>query len=336
MKAALLTEGGRLTVEEIAAPTADGWALVDTKAAGVCGTELHFLDGMIPPPYSPFVLGHEIAGVVLESPPGSAARPGDRVAVYNFVGCSACHWCRTGRMSICRNPVGQLGFSLDGGFRDVVRVPAANLVPLPDGVSFETAAVLACAGMSAVHATRLARVGLGSTAIVNGIGGVGLSVVQVARAAGARVIAVADGESKAELAREHGAWMAIVVEDYGELPGRTRELTGGAGADFFFELVGTGETMRAGIRSLGPDGCLALIGYTGDDLAIHPIELILSEIRVVSSVAADRQDLETAIRLSADGLLRAHIDTRYPIEEIGTAVDRLRARQVQGRNVLVW
>lgn len=336
MKAAVLTEGGRVSVEEIPAPPADGWALVAAKAAGVCGTELHFLDGMIPPPFLPFVLGHEIAGVVLEAPPGSSVSAGDRVAVYNFVGCGACHWCTTGRMTICRNPVGQLGFSLDGGFRDVVRVPATNLVPLPDNVSFETAAVLACSGMSAVHATRLARVGLGSTAIVNGVGGVGLSVVQVARAAGARVVAVADTEAKAELAKELGAWEAIVLDDYDALPGRVRELTGGAGADFFFELVGSEATMRAGIRSLGPDGCFAIIGYTGDDLVINPIELILSEIRIVSSVAAARQDLETAIRLSADGRLRVAIDTRYPLDELGTALDRLRARQVHGRNVLVW
>ena len=72
MKAAVLTEGGRVSVEEIPAPPADGWALVAAKAAGVCGTELHFLDGMIPPPFLPFVLGHEIAGVVLEAPLGSS------------------------------------------------------------------------------------------------------------------------------------------------------------------------------------------------------------------------------------------------------------------------
>ena len=262
----MLTESGRVSVEEIPAPSADGWALVAAKAAGVCGTELHFLDGMIPPPHPSFVLGHEVAGVVLEAPPGSPVSAGDRVAVYNFVGCGACHWCRTGRMSVCRSPVGQLGFSLDGGFRDVVRVPAANLVPLPDEVAFETAAVLACSGMSAVHATRLAGVGLGSTAIVNGVGGVGLSVVQVARAAGARVIAVADSEAKAGLAKELGAAEAIVLEDYDALPDRIRELSGGALADFFFELVGTEATIQAGIRSLGPDGCFAFIGYTGDSL----------------------------------------------------------------------
>ena len=130
--------------------------------AGVCGTELHFLEGMIPPPHDRFVLGHESAGVVLEAPAGSAGREGDRVAVYNFVGCGRCTSCRTGRESLCTDPVGQLGFSLDGGFADVVRVPGGNLIPLPETVSFETAAVLACSGMSVVHASRLAGSGSGT------------------------------------------------------------------------------------------------------------------------------------------------------------------------------
>ena len=131
MKAALLYDGGEVRVEETAS-LADGWALVSARAAGVCGTELHFVEGMIPPPAFPFLLGHESAGVVLEAPPGSAVSEGDRVAVYNMVGCGQCGPCRTGRESLCVEPVGQLGFSLPGGFADVVRAPAQNLIPLPE------------------------------------------------------------------------------------------------------------------------------------------------------------------------------------------------------------
>jgi len=339
MKAALLYEGGEVRVEEAPAPEADGWALVSARAAGVCGTELHFLEGMIPPPTVPFLLGHEAAGVVLEAPAGSAVAAGDRVAVYNFVGCGRCRSCRTGRDSLCTSSVGQLGFSLPGGFADVVRAPAENLVPLPNGVSFETAAVLSCSGMSVVHASRLADIGLGHTVVVNGIGGVGLMAVQVTHAAGARVIAVADAEARADLARELGAAEAIVLEGgagYDGLPDRIRELTGGEGADHYVELVGTEETMLAGIRSLGRRGKLVIIGYTAEHLNVHPIELILSEIQVVTSVAASKRDLETAIRLAAEGRLAVTIDTRYPLGEIGTALVRLKARQVRGRNVIVW
>ena len=129
MKAAVLVEGGQVRVEDVAGSGADGWALVSARAAGVCGTELHFLEGMIPPPHDRFVLGHESAGVVLEAPAGSAVGEGDRVAVYNFVGCGRCASCRTGRESLCTDPVGQLGFSLDGGFADVVRVPGGEPDP---------------------------------------------------------------------------------------------------------------------------------------------------------------------------------------------------------------
>ena len=339
MKAALLYEGGEVRVEETTDPTADGWALVETRAAGVCGTELHFLEGMIPPPTVPFQLGHEGAGVVLEAPEGSGVQAGDRVAVYNFVGCGQCRPCRTGRESLCTSWVGQLGFSLPGTFADVTRVPAANLVPLPDSVSFETAALLSCSGMSVVHASRLAGIGLGDLVLVNGVGGVGLMAIQVAVAAGARVIAVADAAAKADAARAVGAAEAIVLEGgegYDTLPDRVRELTGGALADHFVELVGTEQTLLAGIRSLGRGGKLVIIGYTGEHLNVHPIELILSELQVVTSVAASRHDLETAVQLAADGRLAATIDTRYPLAEIGTALERLKARQVKGRNVIVW
>jgi len=338
MKAAVL-DGDALDVRELPDPVEDGWALVSVKAAGVCGTELHFLDGMIPPPHENFVLGHEAAGEVVTAPPGSSVAPGDRVAVYNFVGCGHCHWCRTGAHSVCTDPVGQLGFSADGGFAELVRAPAENLIKLPDSVSFETAAVLSCSGMTAVHAARLAGIELGQTAIVNGVGGVGLMVIQVLAAAGVRTLAVADSEAKAELAGEAGAAAVIVLEGgegYDDLPDRVKALTDGAGVDHYFELVGTEATMLAGIRSLGRRGTAVLIGYTSDELKIHPIDLILSEARIVSSVAAARQDLETAIQLAAAGKLSVLIDTRYPLEDVGTAIARLRAREVQGRNVVVF
>src|SRR5207253_4015545 len=138
-------------------------------------------------------------------------------------------------------------------------------------------------------------------------------------------------EDKASRAREAGAAEAIVIDDYETLPDHIKELTGGAGADHYIELVGTEATFLAGIRSLGRGGKVVIIGYTRDHLNVHPIELILSEIQVITSVAASKRDLETAIDLAAAGRLAVTIDTRYPLEEIGTAIERLQARQVRGR-----
>jgi propanol-preferring alcohol dehydrogenase len=338
MKAVVMTEGLKLEVGEVPAPARDDWAVVDVQAAGVCGSELHFLDGMVPAPFADFVLGHEIAGVVASAPQGATVKAGDRVAVYNFVGCGHCHWCRTGHESICTEPQAQLGWTANGGFAEQVAAPAANLLKLPDSVSFEAASVLSCSGMTAVHAVRLADASFGQTAIVDGVGGVGLMVIQVLAEAGLRVLAVADAESRVGLAKEAGAAEVIVLdggEAYEDLPDRVRSLTDGAGADYFFELVGTEASMRGGIRSLARRGAAVLVGYTEDELRIHPIDLILSEARILSSVAASRHDLETAIALAGEGKLTVAIDTAYPLEEVDTAIRRLRAREVRGRNVLV-
>lgn len=338
MKAVALVDEKTLEVTDMPDPTGKEGVVVAIKAAGVCGTELHILDGMIPAPFFPFVLGHEGAGVVVSSPPDASVKPGDRVAIYNLLYCGTCKWCRSGREEVCTNPAGQMGFNLNGTFRDFVEVPESNLVPLPDNVSFEDAALLSCSGMTAVHAVRLAGLSIGDVAVVNGIGGVGLMVIQACAAAGASVIGIADTEGRADLARGAGARDVIVldVKGYGSVSESIRDLTDGQGADHFFELVGTTESMNAGIRGLARHGGAVLIGYTTEHLDLHPIELILSETRILSSVAAAQADLVTAIDLAAQGKLRSTIDTCYPLDQVATALDRLRARQVMGRNLLVW
>jgi len=339
MKAVVMRESGSFEIADVPEPPAEDLVLVQTKAAGICGTELHILDGMLGPETYPFILGHEGAGVVSHVPEGVRdLAVGDRVAIYNFVGCGQCHWCRTGRDSVCVDPQGQLGFTSDGTFRDVIPVPAGNLIKLPDNVSFEDAALLSCSGMTAVHALRLADVRFNDTVVVDGVGGVGLMVMQAAAAAGARVIAIADNDARTPLAKDAGATSVIVLgeDGYESVADRIREETGGRGADHFFELVGTTASMLAGVRGLARRGTAVIIGYTDQELQMHPVELILSEARVIGSVAAAKQDLETAVAMCSRGELRAQIDTRYPIEEFATGIERLRKREVQGRNVLVW
>jgi propanol-preferring alcohol dehydrogenase len=204
-------------------------------------------------------------------------------------------------------------------------------------VDFASAAVLTCAGMTAMHATKVSALRLGQTAIVDGIGGVGILVVQAARHAGARVIAIADSQDKLDLALAHGAADGVLVarpEEYGNLPARIRDLTGGRGADVFFELVGTTESMTAGIRSLAKGGRFVSTGYTDQSLNIHPIEFILSETSLVSTVAATRQDLEDALGLAASGAMTVPIAGRYPLDGVQDALDALRKRSVLGRQIL--
>ena len=115
MKAVVMTEELKLEQRaDYSSPVPDGWAVVDVKAAGVCGSELHFLDGMVPAPFPDFVLGHEIAGVVASAPEGAKVKAGERVAVYNFVGCGECQWCRTGHESICTDMATKVSADDDG------------------------------------------------------------------------------------------------------------------------------------------------------------------------------------------------------------------------------
>ena len=314
-----------------------GQVLVRIHAAGVCGTDLHILDGMIKPDPYPMTMGHEAAGIVEAVGEGVSLTPGTPVAIYNKIFCGRCEQCLRGRTNICDNEPDQLGFNIDGGDADYVVVPEQNAVAIPEGVDLATAAVLTCAGMTAMHATALSGLRLGDTAVVDGIGGVGSLVVQAAAHAGARVIAIADSEEKIALAKELGASDGVLVDEpdsYETVAQRVRDLTGGRGTDVFFELVGTTQTMNAGIRSLAKAGRFVSTGYTDQSIDIHPIEFILPETSFVSTVAATRLDLQDALGLAAVGALTVPIAATYPMDGIHDALTALRKRAVLGRQVL--
>jgi propanol-preferring alcohol dehydrogenase len=338
MRAARIHEDLTLRLDDIDAPEpGPGEVSVRIHAAGVCGTDLHILDGMVKPTAYPMTIGHEAAGLIERAGPGVAMEPGTRVAIYNKIFCGRCEQCLRGRTNICDVEPEQLGFNRDGGDAEYAVIPEANAVPVPDGVDLADAAVLTCAGMTAMHATKLSNLRLGDTAVVDGIGGVGILVVQAAAHAGARVFAVADSEAKLQLAKGHGAAGGVVVdvpEGYENLPDELRALTDGRGTDVFFELVGTTASMTAGIRSLAKGGRFVSTGYTDQPIEIHPIEFILPETSLVSTVAATRLDLQDALALAAAGAMRVPIAGRFGLDGVHDALAALRSRGVLGRQVL--
>jgi propanol-preferring alcohol dehydrogenase len=338
MRAAQVSEDLSLRVRQRAVPRPRrGEVLVRVHAAGVCGTDLHITGGMHRPARYPMTLGHEAAGVVAATGPGASIAIGSPVAIYNKLFCGVCEQCLQGRQNLCDTDPRQLGLNVDGGDADYVAIPEANAVPVPETLDLAIAAVLTCAGMTAVHVARTSGLRQGETAVVNGIGGVGILLIQVARHAGARVLAVCDSADKLRLALDHGAADGIVVpgpQDYAGLPAQIQSLTKGRGADAFFELVGTGPSMRAGISSLTKRGRIVLTGYTSDELSVHPLDLILGERSVLTTVAAARWDLETAIGLAASGTITVPIAARFPLEGIDEALAALRERRVLGRQVL--
>ena len=324
-----------LVVEEVAQPRPGPRdVLIDVAAAGVCGTELHFMDGLLTPARTPITLGHEVAGVVAEvGEEVEDVAVGDRVAVHYLHACHRCQWCRSGDDHLCDSPLGFLAFVTDGGFAEQVVVPASAAVPVPDGLDLSVAATLCCSGTTALHAVDMAGIRPGASAVVYGTGGVGLALVQVLREAGARPIAVARNADRLALARELGAETTVQAGSE-DVVAAIRAATGDAGADAVFELVGTRETGATALASLGKRGTLVYVGYSFDRVEIDPLSLVVPEQRIVTSVGNRRSELVEALDLAARGRLRATV-TEHPLDDAPSVLEELRAGRVVGRAVLV-
>ena len=323
-----------LVLEEVERPTpSPGQVLVEVMAASVCGTELHFLDGLLVPARTPITLGHEVAGVVAEIGDGvTDVAVGDRVAVHYFHACGMCGRCLRGDDHLCDAPLGAMAFATDGAFADYVAVPASSVVPVPTGLDLVEAAPLCCSGTTALHAAGVAGLHEGDNAVVYGVGGVGLALVQVLKLAGARVIAVARSEGRLKLAQEMGA--DVTVDASGsDVAGAVRAATDGQGADVVFELVGTVETSVNALASLGKGGAVVYIGYSFDTVEIDPLSLVVPEQRILTSVGNRRAELVEALDLAAAGKLRTVVSTA-PLAEAPRVLDDLRHGRVRGRAVL--
>lgn len=323
-------------LEQVARPeAAAGEVLVRILASGMCHTELHFGTGLLNLGVAPMTLGHEIVGRVEAVGAGvSEDRIGERVVLYYYLGCGDCQYCRAGDEQICPSLRAEYGFLSDGGYAEYIAVPARNAVALPAHVTDAEAASIGCGVTTAVHAAGLAELAGGEWAVVYGIGGVGLGLVQLARARGARVIAVSRTPAKLEKASALGAEFTVNASD-GGVADRIREITGGTGADVVFECVGAAETMEQASAALGRRGRLVFIGYTEASFSIHPIQLVVFEQKVLGSVGATLQDLHEAVDLVGRGVIRTLVDRQLPLEEFQEGLDALERGDPIGRIVLV-
>jgi alcohol dehydrogenase, propanol-preferring len=328
--------GHGLALEEVAVPApGPAEAVVRVAAAGVCHTELQFLAGTLNLGVTPLTLGHEIAGeVTAVGPAVRNVAVGDRVVVYYYAPCGECRWCATGAENLCPNTAAQVGFTADGGFAPYVRVAARNLVPVPESLPLDEAATVGCSVATALHALRaVADVRLGETVVVYGVGAVGFALVQLARLAGARVIAIGRTPEKLALARTLGADVTInATED--DPVGAVLDLTDGEGADVVCEGVATAETMDHAARMLRRRGRLVFVGYGADPFVINPLLLVLREARVLGAVGNTLDELREAVALAASGRVRAIVGERLPLARVDEALEALRNGRVVGRAVL--
>ena len=326
--------GGRLELADRPVPRpGPGEALVRVRASGLCGTDLHLLSGRMSLGALPRILGHETAGDVVEL--GHAAADwtvGDRVVVAIDVVCGRCRHCLGGQTQRC-TAMRRIGFERDGGHTEYVAVPATNLIRLPDGLGYEAAAILPDAVACMYHSLICrGRVRPDQTVLILGAGGLGIHGVQVARWAGASVIATSRRAERLRMAEQHGA---IAVNPATQsLRDVVMECTRGEGVDVVVDNVGTRTSVREALTLLCPGGKLLVVAYLDETFEVPAIPLFKPEREIIGCRGASKQDLVDVVQLTAAGRLEPVIGARYPLDEADAAVERLAAGDVVGRIVL--
>jgi 2-desacetyl-2-hydroxyethyl bacteriochlorophyllide A dehydrogenase len=305
MKAVRLIEPGTpLRMQEVPMPNVGpDDVLVRVKAAGICRSDMHYRAGVSPVRPLPLTLGHEVAGLVEQV--GSRVtglQPGDRVCLHYLVACGQCHYCVSGSEQFCRTG-SMIGKYQDGGYAEYIRIPARNAFPLPPEIPFEQGAIMMCSSATSLHALHKAELEPGDRVAVFGVGGLGMSAVQIAQAFGALdVFAVDIDDGRLALAEELGA--IPISNRTADAVAEIRRLTGGRGVDAALELIGLPVTIRQALDALAIFGRAVVVGLGDRAIEIEPYrDLILKEAKLIGCADHLAQELPLLIELVRRGAL---------------------------------
>jgi L-iditol 2-dehydrogenase len=329
MKALVMTEYQKFEYLEVDDPKpGEGEVLVESLACGICGSDVHGIDGSTKRRIPPIIMGHEAAGVIAAV--GSKAKGwqiGQRVTFDSTVSCGICSYCQAGQVNLCKNRrvlgVSCASYRMNGAMAEFVVVPARILYRLPDEVSFVEGALVEPLSV-AVHAVGRIKVKPDSTAIVVGVGTIGLLLVEVLKYRGcAEVVAVDRDAARLKLAAEVGADVTVNIDEQ-EPRKVVLALTDDRGADYGFEAVGIGKAITAAILTLKRGGELVLIGNISP-MAEFPLqEIVTNEIRLVGSCASSGEYDECLDMIRKKGVnLKPLISATPDLAEAGKWMDRL-------------
>jgi 2-desacetyl-2-hydroxyethyl bacteriochlorophyllide A dehydrogenase len=328
MKAVRLIEPGRpLEMEDIPIPAVGPRdVLVRIKAAGICHSDVHYRAGVSPVNF-PLTLGHEVAGVIEQiGPEVGNVQVGDRVCLHYMVTCGDCVYCSMGSEQFCTSGK-MLGYHRDGGYAEYIVLPARSAFSLPDEIPFEQGAIMMCSSATSFHALRKGRVKIGEAVAVFGVGGLGMSALQLAQAFGALdVYAVDINPRKLDMADGFGAIPinAAKTDPVAEI----KRLSGGRGVDVALELIGLPLTMQQAVESLAKFGRAVMVGVTQKTIEVAPYrDLVLREGEIIGSSDHLAQELPTLIELARRGTLNLSgvVTDTLPLDAdaINAAMDRL-------------
>ncbi|MEU3710228.1 Zn-dependent alcohol dehydrogenase [Streptomyces catenulae] len=347
MRAAVQHETGQDTLDVLddveAVGFGPGKVRMRVRATGLCHSDLSAMSGVLPQP-APFVPGHEGAGEITDVGDGvTALSPGDRVLMCWLPACGSCPSCKRGQTHLClagfmnagtpnfKRPGGDVfGFAGTGTFAEEVVVPAHCAVPIPDDVPYDIAALIGCGVTTGLGAAiNTAKVEAGSSVAVIGCGGVGISVIQGARACGAAHITAVDPvPARRAAALRFGATEALAPD---ALADAKAKVTSGEGYDYVFEVVGRSATARTAYETTRRGGTLCVVGAGAldDTFQVNMFELFFDEKRILPSLYGGGDVLrsyERAIALWRSGRidLEGLITHRVRLDDINDALDQMR------------
>jgi len=316
-----------------------GEVKVRVRACGVCGTDVKIVQGLIPAPIItlPHILGHEVAGDVVEVGEGvEHLAPGERVVVYFYLPCGWCDLCRTGKENICYQ-VRRLGFERPGGFGEFVTLPAYCAIPIPTGLDYPEAAILPDAVAVPFHALRsMAQAKAGQVALIVGAGGLGLHAVQIASAMGLKTLVADISPQNLSLAKSMGAEVLIDASS-GHALEHVMAVTESKGADVVLEMVGSPQSMSWTLPATKRGGTLVIVGYSpGKPFPLDTMAMHYHEWRIVGSRVSTKQDLIDLMQMVRTGKVRPYVAQVRPWEDANEVLSIIREGKVAGRLVLKY
>ncbi len=307
MKALVLKEYNQLVYEEVPEPSLPpDHVMIRVKACGICGSDVHGMDGSTGRRIPPIIMGHEASGVISAAGPAvHDFRPGDRVTFDSTVYCGACFFCKRGEINLCDNRrvlgVSCGDYRLHGAFAEYVAVPERVLYRIPDGLSFERAAMIEPCSI-AFHAVNRSQVTINTTAVVVGSGMIGLLVIQALRLAGCgRIFAVGVEQAKLDLACRLGADVGL-NSSTGDPVDEIRRLTESRGADIAFEAVGITPAVQTALAAVRKGGKLALVGNLAP-MVDFPLQAAVTRELTVLGCCASRGEYPACLDMIARGRL---------------------------------
>lgn len=347
MKAARIVEPQKpLQVLEIETPKPkDVEVLVKVKAVGVCHSDLHLWEGGydtgdgfmkvtdrgVKFPVTP---GHEIVGTITEV--GGAVQGfgvGDDVLVYPWIGCGICVACRIGNDNLCDAPR-SLGVFQDGGYAEYVLVPHFKFLAKVSGIELESAASLACSGLTAYTAIKKSGANSQHNMVIFGAGGLGLMGVQIARAiTNANIICVDIDEAKLAAAKEFGADHAVNSKDP-EAVQKIMSICNGKGAECVIDFVNAPPTVKMGLAVIRKRGNMILVGLFGGSIEISLVTIPLKAITIQGAYTGNYNDMLELLGLAKRGVINPIISKRYSLADANNALEDLKARKILGRAVI--